>query len=119
MTSGYYDHRPSNQSSFDNSHPDYRAYVSRLAKAQSVLTDIPHYEETRKTFNNTRVSHKEDYEDQPRNQATTQSNEKETPNDVNGQGGEETVYAETDNNRKSQRRRGFGLINWKTFERHY
>lgn len=116
---GYYDYLSDNQSE-----TDYRAHISKLARAQSILTDVPHYEDTHKMFSNTRASYEEDNHDQPKYRTTTHFDDKvkvteykeaiDSPDNVNARVSEETVNVEIDNSR--QRRMGFGLWKWKTFK---
>lgn len=128
---GVYDYRSNNQYGLGNGSQDYNAHVARLAKTPSVLTDVPHYGNTHRMFNNTRVAYVEDYEEDNKksnrkNQNTPQFDEKvevieykettESPNNVNPEVYEETTNAEADST--TQRRRGFGLCKWRTFK-HY
>lgn len=122
------DYRSNNQNGLGTSSLDYHAHVSKLARTPSVLTDVPHYGNTNKMFNNTRVLYVEDYEEnkQERNRNTPQSNEKvevieyketvESPNNVNSRVYEEIVESGADS--AQQKRRGFGLCKWRTFK-HY
>ncbi|KAF3437530.1 hypothetical protein FNV43_RR20284 [Rhamnella rubrinervis] len=126
---GVYDYRSNNEHGLGHNPREYHAHVVRLARTPSVVTDVPHYGNTRKLFSNTRVV--EDYRGDSQksngsNQNTPQFNEEvevidyketnESPNNLNSEVYEETTTVEADST--SQRRRGFGLCKWKTFKRY-
>ncbi|ONI01775.1 hypothetical protein PRUPE_6G157600 [Prunus persica] len=103
---------------------DYYSHVQRMARAPSVLTEVPHYSQT--LFNN-QTSVREDngeYEHQqkqhiPEAHESVEVTERVTQYDKNGNYVifEETVDVEADNFIEGKHK-GFELCKWKTFKGH-
>ncbi|BFG32471.1 hypothetical protein Pyn_08152 [Prunus yedoensis var. nudiflora] len=99
---------------------DYYSHVQRMARAPSVLTEVPHYGQT--LFNN-RAGVREDYggyqqkQRRPEVHESVEVTERVTECDKNGNCVvfEETVDVEADDFIEAKRK-GFELCKWKTFK---
>ncbi|KAL6281042.1 hypothetical protein ACE6H2_017923 [Prunus campanulata] len=99
---------------------DYYSHVQRMARAPSVLTEVPHYGQA--IFNN-RAGVREDYggyqqkQRRPEVHESVEVTERVTQCDKNGNCVvfEETVDVEADDFIEAKRK-GFELCKWKTFK---